>query len=210
MDLYFSPLACSMATRIVLNEAGADATFIEVDPHTKTLLEDGSDYRRINPLGLVPALRTDHGEVLTENIAVLHHVASRVGNDLIPSDPAELTRLHQWLSFISSELHTRLFSGLFDPNAPEAVRSRGLEKSAVRLARLDEHLADRDYLVGDDFTIADAYLITVLNWIQATPIDLTPWPAVRAYLERGRERPSVKGAIAVELPLYREERARSA
>ena len=106
MDLYFSPLACSMATRIALYEAGGAANFVEVDPRTKTVLKDGSDFRQVNPLGLVPALRTDDGVVLTENAAILQYVADHLPRaGLGASAGLERSRLHQWLCFIGTELH---------------------------------------------------------------------------------------------------------
>lgn len=110
MDLYFSPLACSMATRVALYEAGAEANYLEVDPPTKTVLSDGSDFRAINPIGLVPTLRTDEGVVLTENAAILQYVADRFPqSDLGAAQGIDRTRLHQWLCFIGTELHKGLF-----------------------------------------------------------------------------------------------------
>ena len=200
MDLYFMPMACSMATRIALHEMGVEANFIEVDPATKTT-PDAGDYREVNPLGLVPTLRTDDGELLTENVAVLQHVASLGGGAVDP-------RLTEQLAFISSELHTRLFSWLFDRTAPPEARRHAVEKGRARLEHLDRKLADRRYLL-DEFSVADAYLLTVLNWAQATPVDLSPFPNLTAYLERGRERPSVKASVAIELPLYLEEQRRA-
>ena len=109
MDLYFSPLACSMATRIALYEAGADANYLEVDPKTKVVQNDGSDFRAVNPLGLVPTLRTDDGLVLTENAAILQYVADRFPQAGISASGMERSRLHQWLCFIGTELHKGLF-----------------------------------------------------------------------------------------------------
>ena len=124
MDLYFSPLACSMATRIALYEAGADASYIEVDPKTKLVQKDGSDFRKVNPLGLVPTLRTDDGNVLTENAAILQYVADRFPNaGISASDGAERSRLHQWLCFVGTELHKGLFVPLLSKDAPAEVKS---------------------------------------------------------------------------------------
>ena len=106
MDLYFSPLACSMATRIALYEAGSQANFIEVDPKTKRVLKDDSDFYAVNPLGLVPVVRTDDGVTLTENAAILQHVAERLSDSNIGAKPGmERSRLQQWLCFIGTELH---------------------------------------------------------------------------------------------------------
>src|SRR5206468_10530860 len=113
MDLYFSPLACSMATRIALYEAGHPANFIEVDPKTKRVLKDGSDFRAINSLGYVPVARTDDGVILTENAAILQHVAERLTDSGIGAKPGmERSRLQQWLCFIGTELHKGLFAPL--------------------------------------------------------------------------------------------------
>src|SRR5258708_38700379 len=110
MDLYFSPLACSMATRIALYEAGETANYLEVDPKTKLVQNDGTDFRKVNPLGLVPTLRTDDGTVLTENAAILQYVADRFPKaGLGGSAGIERSRLHQWLCFIGTELHKGLF-----------------------------------------------------------------------------------------------------
>lgn len=209
MKLYFSPLACSMATRIALYEAGASATFIEVDPITKRT-RDGDDYRAVHPLGLVPCLRTDDGELVTENAAILQYLAEQLQNGgLAPGDPLSRTRLRQWLSFIGTELHKATFAPLFDPHAPDNVKSYVVEKSAARLAFLNTHLEGREFLL-ESFTVADAYLVTVLNWAQATPISLERFPAVTAYLERHRHRDSVARALSEEVPLYLAERARHA
>src|ERR1700755_2610323 len=115
MDLYFSPMACSLATRIALYEAGVEANFLEVDPKTKQVAGDGSDFRPVNPLGLVPTLRTDDGEVLTENAAILQYVADRFPSaNLGTGAGIDRSRLHQWLCFIGTELHKSLFVPLLD------------------------------------------------------------------------------------------------
>jgi glutathione S-transferase len=208
MELYFSPLACSMATRIALYEAGANATFVEVDSKTKRT-SGGEDFLTINPLGLVPTLRTDEGELVTENAAILQYVADRFpGAELAPASGMERTRLHQWLCFIGTELHKGIYNALLDRKAPEVVKSYALEKSAARLELLAAHLADRAFLL-DRFSIADAYLVTVLTWSVVTPIDLAKYPSLAAYVARLRERPSVAKALSVEFPLYTKEQERA-
>jgi glutathione S-transferase len=209
MELYFSPLACSMATRIAFYEAGADAGFREVDPKTKRVLADDSDYLAVNPLGLVPALRTDDGEILTENAAILQYVADRFPDaQLAPAGGAARTRLQQWLCFIGTELHKGLFVPLLDRKAPDEVKSYVLAKNLSRLAYLERYLTGREYLL-DRFSVADAYLATVLNWSMATPmIDFDAYPAVQAYLARMRARPSIARALSEELALYKAEVAR--
>lgn len=207
MDLYFSPLACSLATRIALDEAGAAANFIEVDPVTHRTLE-GHALRDVSPLALVPALRTDAGDILTENAAVLQYVASRFPKSgLAPETEMDRARLQQWLCFLGTELHKVVFAPLFDRTAPEGAKAYALGKAKARFDVLEQHLATSETLLGS-FSVADAYLVTILNWAQATPIDLSRWPAVAAYLARHRTRPSVARSVAIELPLYLEEQKR--
>ncbi|MFP2905610.1 glutathione S-transferase N-terminal domain-containing protein [Pyxidicoccus sp. 3LFB2] len=204
MQLYFSPLACSMATRISLYEAGAEATYTEVDSKTK-LTHDGQDFRKVNPLGLVPTVRTDDGEVLTENAAILQHVAEAFPKaKLAPADSRGRARLQEWLCFIGTELHKALFTPLLDESAPEGARTYALEKGTSRLAHLDKHLTGREFLL-DGFTVADAYLVTVLGWCVATPIELKEWPALSAYAARLWKRPSVAKALSEERALYMAE-----
>ncbi|MBV9286773.1 MAG: glutathione S-transferase N-terminal domain-containing protein [Hyphomicrobiales bacterium] len=211
MQLYFSPLACSMSERIAFVEAGASVDLVEVDPLNKTALATGADYRAINPLGYVPALTLDDGTVLTENTAILEYIADAFpAAGLAPpeSDRIGRARLRQWLSFISSELHKGLMLPLLGRETPAEVKAWTMQKYASRLAHLNERLAGREFLL-EKFSVADAYLATVLNWTQATPeIDLGSHPNVKAYLDRMRRRPSVAAALATELPLFRAEIAR--
>ncbi len=211
MELFFSPLACSMSARIVFAEANAHVDLVEVDPNTKRVLATGEDYRAINPLGYVPALRLDDGTVLTENAAILQDVADAFpGAKLAPpeSDRLGRARLRQWLSFISTELHKALMTPLLGRETPAEVKGWTVKKYASRLAYLNDRLAGREFLL-ESFSVADAYLATLLNWTQATPeIDLAAYPNVKAYLERMRARPSVAAALATEVPLFRAEIAR--
>lgn len=209
MDLYFSPLACSMATRIALYEAGQHANFIEVDPKTKKVLQDNSDFYAVNPLGYVPVVRTDDGMVLTENAAILQHVAEQLADSGLGAKAGpERSKLQQWLCFIGTELHKSLFTPLLGKGTPAEVKAYTLEKYLSRLEYLDRYLAGREFLL-DHFSVADAYLTTVLNWSVATPmIDFSNYPAVKAYLERMKKRPSVAKALAEEFALYQAEIAR--
>lgn len=209
MDLYFSPLACSMATRIALYEAGAEARYLEVDPKSKKVLQDNSDFRSVNPLGLVPTISTDDGLVLTENAAILQYVADRFPDSAIGAGTGlERSRLHQWLCFIGTELHKGLFVTLLDRKAPAEVHAYTLAKGLSRLDFLNGYLEGREFLL-DRFSVADAYLGTVLNWTMATPpIDLKKWPAINDYLTRFKTRPSVMKALAEEFELYKAEIAR--
>jgi len=209
MDLYFSPLSCSLATRIALYEAGAAANYLEVDRKTKVVQNDGSDFRAVNPLGVVPTLRTDDGQVLTENAAILQYVADRFPQGGI-SAAAGMARtlLHQWLCFIGTELHKGLFAPMLDRNAPAEMKAYVLGKGLSRLDYLETYLRGREYLL-DHFSVADAYLFTVINWAMATPpIELAKWPAVNAYYERLSGRPSIARAVAEEFTLYQAELAR--
>jgi len=208
MDLYFSPLACSLATRISLYEAGAEAGFIEVDPKTKRIMADGSDYTQVYPLGMVPAIRMDDGGLLTENAAILQYVADRFPDaNLAPKGGIERTRLQQWLCFIGTELHKGLFVPLFDRKAPEGTAANTLAKAESRLAYLNDYLTGRDFLL-DRFTVADAYLYTVLNWSMATPVKFDRFPAIASYYTRLQKRESVAKAFGEELALYKAEVAR--
>jgi glutathione S-transferase len=208
MDLYFSPLACSLATRIALYEAGAKANFVEVDPKTKRIMNDGSDYLKVYQLGLVPALRMDDGALLTENAAILQYVAAQYPDaDLAPQEGVAHARLQQWLCFIGTELHKGLFIPLFDKKAPQGTVENALAKGESRLAYLNDHLTGREYLL-DHFTVADGYLYTVLNWSMATPVKFDRFPAIQSYFTRMRERPSIKRAFGEEFALYKAEQER--
>jgi glutathione S-transferase len=208
MDLYFSPLACSLSARISLYEANASARFIEVDAKTKRTL-DGANYLTINPLGLVPAVRAESGEVLTENAAVLQYIADRYPEAaLAPREGMARSRLQQWLCFIGTELHKALFIPLLDPKMPAEAKGLTLEKGENRLAYLNAHLTGREFLL-DRFSVADAYLFTVLNWKIAAPVDLTKWPAVQSYYTRLKQRPSVARALSEEHGLYAAEKGRN-
>jgi glutathione S-transferase len=207
VDLYFSPMACSLASRIVAYEAGADLRFIEVDPRTKRTL-DGRNYLDIYALGLVPSLRLDDGSLLTENAAVLQYLAARFpAAALAPVDDLDRARLQQWLCFIGTELHKAMFIPLFDKRAPEGTKPHTLAKSRSRLDFLNGHLTGREFLL-DRFSVADAYLCTVLNWTKPTQVDLAPWPAIKDYHRRITARPAVARAISEEYALYQAELAR--
>jgi glutathione S-transferase len=206
MNLYFAPMACSLATRMALYEAGAEAQFTCVDTRSKRV-EDGSDFLAVNPMGQVPALRTEEGFVLTENTAVLQYVADRFPEaGLAPSAGPERARLQQWLGFIGTELHKALFVPLLDPKAPAEVKAYARDKAALRLGVLQEHLATRAFLL-DRFSIADAYLATVLNWAQFSGVDLSAWPAVAAYHQRMMKRPAVAKAVGEEVALWKAQQA---
>lgn len=207
MELYFSPLACSLASRIALYEAKADARFIEVDSKTKRTT-DGADYLSIYPLGLVPLIRLNDGSILTENAAILQYIATRYPEaQLGARDDFERAKLQQWLCFIGTELHKALFSPLLSKVLGEEAKQHALEKGKSRLAYLNNYIMGRVFLL-DRFTVADAYLYTVLNWNMATAVDLARWPALQSYYQGMQERPSVAKAFNEELALYKAEQAR--
>jgi glutathione S-transferase len=200
VELYFAPLACSLASRIALYEAGADARFNRVDTKAGRTA-DGADYRRINPKGLVPALKTEDGEVLTENAAILQYIADRFPDaDLAPTG-FERYRLQQWLSFVGSELHKLVFQPLLSPKYDEGAKTLARSLAEERLGYLNEHLEGREYLL-DRFSVADAYLAAVLNWTQAVKLDLAPYPAIVAYRTRLQARPALARAVGEERALY--------
>lgn len=208
MDLYFAPLACSMATRIALYEAGANAQYIQRDRNKR--LPDGSDFNAINPLGMVPTLRTDDGEVLTENAAILQYVAEQFpGAKLAPASGIERARLQKWLSFIGTELHKGIYMPLFASTAPADAKSYALSLAGARFAIVDKHLTGREFLL-DRFSVADAYLFTVLNWTGATPLKLDDYPAIEDYIARLKQRPSVATALGEEFALYKAEQQKAA
>ena len=204
MNLYFAPLACSLATRISLYDAGpaaANTQFTQVDTRAKRLL-DGADFYAVNPMGQVPVLRMENGELLTENSAVLQYVAESFPQaKLAPQDTIGRARLREWLSFIGTELHKAVFLPLLDPKADAASKAYAREKIALRMGVLEKHLAGREYLL-DVFSIADAYLVTVLNWTRATGVSLAEWPVVEAYHQRLLQRPSIARAFSEEFALY--------
>jgi glutathione S-transferase len=209
MNLYFAPLACSLATRIALYEAGGEARFTRVDTRAKRV-EDGSDFLAVTAMGQVPALQTDDGFLLTENTAVLQYVADRFPEaQLAPQSGPERARLQQWLGFIGTELHKALFVPLLDPKAPADVKTYARDKAALRLGILEAHLSKHEFLL-DRFTVADAYLATVLNWAQFSGVDLAAWPAVRDYYQRMLKRPAIAKAVGEEFAIYRDVQARKA
>lgn len=201
MELYFSPLACSMASRITLYEAGAKCDYRQVDLAAKTV--DGEDFLAVNPMGQVPVLRTDDGVLLTENTAILQYLARRFPEaDLAPQEDLAVAEMQQWLSFISTELHTGVFALLFSPHAGDAVKAHALEKAQPRLDYLNKRLRWRDTAL-ESFSIVDAYLFTILNWLQATPLKIERWSEAKRYFDTTSQRPSVARALAEEFPLYR-------
>jgi glutathione S-transferase len=208
MNLYFAPMACSLATRIALYEAKADAEFVHVNLKSKRLA-DGSSYLDIAPLGQVPMIRTADGTFITENSAILQYVADAYPDaSLAPRTANERARLQQWLGFIGTELHKIIFQPLLETQASSEVKAYARTKIPLRFGHLQSHLEKHDYLLNE-FSVADAYLLAVLNWTAVTDIDLKQWPAVAAYRERLLGRPSVAKAVGEEWALFREEQAKA-
>jgi glutathione S-transferase len=206
MKLYFSPLACSLAARIALYEAGQHATFVEVFKTKRTSTDE--DFLAIHPLGLVPTLQLPDGELLSENAAVLQQLARMFPTArLAPTEPRALAKLQQYLCFIGTELHKALYVPLLDEHAPEGAKQYALAKMVSRLTWLDGVLRGRKFLL-DEFSVADGYLFAILNWSRVAPVDLAPYPAITAFMSRMQERPSVAKALSEELELYRHELAR--
>jgi glutathione S-transferase len=198
MKLYYSPGACSLSPHIVLREADLPFELLKKDLHSQTL-EDGSDFRVINPKGYVPALILDDGQILTEGPAIVQYLADRVpGKKLAPpAGTMERVRLQEWLNYITSELH-KTFSPLFNKQASEDWKDAARKLLDRRIDYVAKALEGRSYLMGDTFTVADCYLFTVLNWAAWVKIDLSRWPSVTEYLKRVAARPAVQAALKAE------------
>lgn len=204
MELFFSPMACSLASRIVLYEAGVEARLTQVDGRAKRTV-DGRDYWQINPMGQVPALRTPQGWMLTENAAVLQYLAETWPEaGLLPAEPDARARVRQWLGFIGTELHKAVFVPLLDPEAGAEVKAYSMQKAALRLDVLQAHLQRSEHLEGG-YGIADIYLAVVLNWAPFAGVDLASWPAVKSFHRRISRREAVERAVREEFALYQEE-----
>jgi len=199
MKLYFSPDACSLSPHIVLNELGLPFTLAKVDMKTKKTA-DGRDFLAINPKGYVPALELDNGQVLTEGPAVIQFLADlKPGKKLAPANGTfERARLQEWLNFISSELH-KSYSPLFNPDMPEAAKTLLKEKLAQRYAFIAKTLDQQDFLLGAQFSVADAYLFVVTRWARQFDLDVKKrWPSLARFMERVDARASVKIALNAE------------
>ena len=196
--LYYVPGTCALCPHIVLHEAGISFTAEKVNPKDKTT-ESGQDYNAINPKGSVPALVMNNGQLLTEVAVIVQYIADLVpGKKLAPlAGTLERYHLQEWLNFVSSEIH-KSFSPLFNPKMPEEAKTIFKERLAGRLNIAAKALEGKDYLMGKTFTVADAYLYTVLRWSPRMNVDLSPWPVLQAYMERIGARPAVKAAMAEE------------
>lgn len=198
MKLYFSPGACSLSPHIVLREAGFDFTLEKVNLRNRQTAS-GVDYTTINPKGYVPALDLGNGEVLTEGPAIVQYLADQAPQSHLapPCGTLERARVQEWLNFIGTELHKN-FSPLFNPAASDDTKEAARANLARRLPIAAQALESRPYLIGENFSVADAYLFTVLSWAGLVGVDLSPWSALRAYQERVSARPSVQAALEAE------------
>jgi glutathione S-transferase len=202
MKLYFAPLSCSLASRIALTEAGIPAEFVEVSLASKSLVAGGS-YRGVSAKGQVPALELEDGAVLTEGPAVLQYIADlKPASRLAPAaGTLERYRLQEWLGFLSTELHKLVFWAIFNPETPEAHRAYVRSLAPAKLGYVASKLADRPYLLGDRFSVADAYLFTITNWCEPAGIPIGDFPALVRYRERVAARPAVAESLRIELAL---------
>jgi glutathione S-transferase len=198
MKLYYLPGACSFATLISLIESGQPFESAAVDRATRRA-SDGHELNKINPKGYVPALVLDSGEVLSENVAVLAYVASLdKSGKLGPAPGTEgCYRLLEWLAFLSSEVHKN-FSPLFRDYLDEGARAAFKENLAKRLGYIEQRLGDKPFLMGENFTVADAYLFVMLGWRNRVGVDISGLPRLSAFFERVRARPSVHQAHKIE------------
>ena len=199
MKLYYSPGACSLAPHIVASEAGVPIELVKVDLASHKLA-DGTDYYTINPRGYVPLLELDDGTRITEVVAIVQYLADSKGaTHLAPAAGTfERVRLNQWLAFISSELHKVFSPWLWHKETAESTKQSVKDRLATRFKELDGLLAKQDYLLGKQFTIADAYAYTIVNWSNFLGISLKPYPSLSAYLLRVAARPKVQEALGAE------------
>ena len=198
MKLYYSPGACSLAAHIVLRETGMKFEVEKVDLQGKRT-SSGADYTRINPKGYVPALELDNGNILTEVGVIIQYLADQEPSlSLVPkAGTMERYREMEWINFISTEIH-KTFSPLWKPNTPEETRQNQKALLAVRLDYLAGQLKGKQFLMGDNFTVADAYLYTVLNWAGMLKFDLAPWPILETFMARIGTRATVIETLKAE------------
>jgi len=198
MKLYYAPDTCSLSPHIVLRELALEFELVKVDNRSK-LTSDGRDFRLINPKGYVAALELDDGQILTEGPAIVQYLADlRPESGLAPPAGSwARVRLQEWLNFITSEIHAGS-ALLFNQALPDAVLSLFREKLFRRFDFLQDTLAEKAFLMGPSFSIADAYLFTVLGWCKFFSIELDRWPALEAYRASISARPAVQAALRAE------------
>jgi glutathione S-transferase len=192
------PGACSLAANIALRETGIPFELVKVSHHTHKTA-DGVDFDQINSKGYVPALVLDDGGLLTENVALLPYIADLNPQSHLapPADTLERYRLLEWLAFLNSEVH-KSFSPLFAPHASEDMKQYARAALTKRVAWVAQRLGTQPYLMGEQFTVADAYLFVTLSWSASVGFDLGTWPNLQAFQERVSTRPSVIAAMTAE------------
>ena len=196
LTLYYSPGACSQAPHILLHESGLSHDAAKVDLRAKTL-EDGSDYRSVNPKGSVPALRLESGEILTENAVLLQYIGDRSSGDLLPPlGNFRRYRVLEWVNFITTELH-KSFSPLFKPEASEETKALFRKQIGERLTYVDGQLGDGPFLAGETMTLPDPYLFVITGWAEKM-LEPGDWPNLAAFRQRMLERHSVRHVLRFE------------
>ena len=198
MKLYLKPGACSLSPHIALEESGLPYETESVDLKTK-VTASGADFWKSNPKGYVPALLLDSGELLTEGAAIVQYIADQAsGKKLAPANGTiERYRLQSWLNFIGTEIH-KSCTPFFNPASGDDWKKIATANLERRLAYVNEQLEGKPYLMGEDFSVADGYLFTVLGWMKFLKIDLAKWPNLAAFVDRVAARPAVKAALKAE------------
>jgi glutathione S-transferase len=198
LKLYYSPGACSLSPHIVLHEAGIPFQAVLASTRTHKLA-DGTDYYTLNPKGYVPLLELDNGERLSEGPAIVQYLADQVPATGLAPQAGTMARyrLQEWLNFITSELH-KGFSPLFNPAMPEEAKALSRAKLQERFAYVDQQLEGKSYLMGETFTVADAYLFTVAGWGRHVGVDISGLSHLSAYMARVAARPAVQAALRAE------------
>ena len=205
MKLFYKQGACSLSPHIALFEAGADLQAVAVGRDKKTA--DGRDFLKLNPYGYVPALELEDGEVIAEGPAIVQYIADRFPAAGIapPNGTRERVRVQSALTFIGTELH-KTIGGLFQPHLTEVEKAKLLDKAALRLDQLSVQMAGKQWIANDTYSVADAYLFTVLRWLGFFDVDLGRWPVLADHQARTLQRPAVQQALRAE-KLIRDEAA---
>lgn len=198
MKLFYKPGACSLASHIVLRESGVDFTLEKVDLANKHL-ENGGDFFNVNPKGQVPAIQLDGNTLLTEGTAIMQYIADSVPDRQLLAPVGSITRYKalEWLNYVATELH-KGFTPLFRPDTPEEYKPAVRAQLEKKLQFVEEALRDKQWINGLRFTIADAYLFTVLRWARAVKLKMDDLSNVNAYMDRVAARPAVIAALAAE------------
>ena len=199
MKLFYAPGSSSLLPHIVLHEAEIPFEPVRINEHTK-VISGGGDYRSVNPLGYVPALVLDDGTLLTEGAAIVQYIADLVPDKKLapPNGTIERVKLQAWLNFCASEIHKGGFSPLFYKGVPEEGRAVFRARLRARFSHLDKLLSSSEYLMGGQYSVADAHLFVVSNWASWASFDLSPYGAVLAYRQRIGARPAVAAALKTE------------